>query len=149
MFDEVIDNISLNTFKNLGSAYSFKDKDNVTLFFSVKGNEVLSVVDNLGKYFFVVKSNAEITADKQKSCASWSLRQDYTFNVIAECPMSLWLVSHFNNMALTDTDNIDTVRLTVNNITEVRKKEKLILHEISVTFDGHMNKCDVVMPCCC
>jgi len=150
MFDAVIDNITLNGFINKGSSYFFKTDDNGNkLYYSVKGNEAISVVDNLGEYFFAVKSNADIFGDKQTSCKSFSARQDYTLNVITNCPMSLWLVNQFNTMSYSDTDNIDKVKLTVNRITEVRKKEKLILHEIDVTIEGHINKCEVDKPCCC
>jgi hypothetical protein len=149
MFDRIIDNISLDKFKNLGSAYSFKDESKGELFYSVKGNEVLSVVDNLGNYFFAVKSNSGIESDKISSNKSYSITQEYTLQIIANCAISQWLVYKLTNMVHANTDNLSSIKMAVNKITEIRKKEKLILHEVRVTFTAHLNKCEVDLPCCC
>lgn len=151
MFGKIIDTIYFgsNEIKNLGTVWEGKDSKGNTAYYSVFDNEMVGIEDNKGEYFFAVKREVKTDYKPIKSCRSLNLVQDYTFMIVSNCSLALWLMNEFNNMAFADTDNIDNVRLTINSAREVHKKDKLIVNEFDITFEGHLNKCEVIKPCCC
>lgn len=144
MFTKPLNGLTIDKFSNKGVALEMDKK-----YYLISDNNEIGINDNMGNYFFSVKGKSTIDYEVDGTSCGVSADQSYKLIFVSNCSKQLWIFAQLNLYSFPSTDNISSIIMTIESISESKVTNAIYVTEVEVSLRGDINNCQLVDECCC